>query len=68
MSDYMTVEQLVERYQGEVTPKTLANWRSEGRGPVFVKIGGKVLYDLSDVEAWERSRRQASGDQPEATR
>ena len=57
MSDYMTVEQLIERYQSKVTRKTLANWRYEGRGPLFVKIGNLVLYRRVDVEAWERSRR-----------
>ncbi|MBF9688052.1 helix-turn-helix transcriptional regulator [Bifidobacterium dentium] len=28
---------------------TLGNWRSTGRGPAFLKIGGGVFYDPSDV-------------------
>jgi excisionase family DNA binding protein len=31
---------------------TLANWRYQGKGPRFVKIGRHVRYRRSDVEAW----------------
>ena len=31
---------------------TLRKWRSQGRGPRFLKLGGAVRYRLSDVEAW----------------
>ena len=31
---------------------TLAHMRSEGRGPAFMKIGGRVLYRGSDLNAW----------------
>jgi hypothetical protein len=34
------------------SPRTLANWRSQGRGPKYHKIGGKVLYDLSAIESF----------------
>lgn len=64
MPDYLTPKEMAERYRGAVTVETLANWRSAGSGPAFLKIGGKVLYDRADVESWEASRRQASGDQP----
>lgn len=34
-------------------PKTLANCAAEGKGPRFLKAGGKrVLYALGDLEAW----------------
>ncbi len=35
-----------------VSVSTLANWRSAGKGPRFVKVGGRVGYRLSDVESW----------------
>lgn len=35
-----------------VSEGTLANWRSQGGGPPFLKVGGRVGYRLSDVEAW----------------
>lgn len=31
---------------------TLANWRTEGRGPRYIKSGKQVLYRVSDIEAW----------------
>lgn len=31
---------------------TLANWRAEGRGPHYIKLGKDVLYRVSDLEAW----------------
>ena len=31
---------------------TLAHWRSEGRGPRYIKIGPKVAYRGSDLNAW----------------
>lgn len=34
--------------------KTLRRWRQEHNGPVFLKLGSRVTYLLSDVEAYER--------------
>jgi excisionase family DNA binding protein len=31
---------------------TLANWRYQGRGPAFVKVGRHVRYRRSDVLGW----------------
>ena len=31
---------------------TLANWRTQKRGPKYYKVGGKVLYRTEDVEAF----------------
>lgn len=36
-----------------VTTGTLANWRSKGRGPAFVRAGRSIRYRPSDVRAWE---------------
>lgn len=35
---------------------TLANWRSQGKGPRWTKPGGSILYDWADVYAWENSQ------------
>lgn len=43
---------------------TLAHWRSEGRGPSFVKLGSRVAYagrDLNDWIASQTVRPRASG-------
>lgn len=34
--------------------KTLRRWRQEQLGPVFCKLGARVTYLISDVEAFER--------------
>jgi excisionase family DNA binding protein len=31
---------------------TLANWRYQGRGPAFAKVGRHVRYRQRDVDAW----------------
>jgi predicted DNA-binding transcriptional regulator AlpA len=36
----------------KVPEGTLANWRYLGKGPRFVKVGRRVRYRRSDVEAW----------------
>ena len=38
--------------------RTLERWRSEGRGPAFHKIEGRILYRHSDVDAFEASHRR----------
>jgi len=43
-----------------VRPRTLERWRWLGEGPPFIKIGGRVVYRLEDVEAYEAGRRKAS--------
>lgn len=34
------------------SPSTLAHWRSEGRGPAYVKLGARVAYRGLDLNAW----------------
>jgi hypothetical protein len=38
------------------SPRTLEGWRWFGKGPAFVKAGGKVLYRLEDIEAFEATQ------------
>lgn len=46
----------------DVAPNTLAVWRSTGRyGIPFVKIGRKVRYRLSDLNAWLEQRTHVNG-------
>ena len=40
--------------------RTLERWRWLGEGPQYLKIGGRVVYRLEDVEVFEADRmRQA---------
>lgn len=37
----------------KISHRTLERWRWAGCGPRYVKIGGRVLYRLEDIEAYE---------------
>jgi len=43
---------------GGVPVQTLARWRSEGAGPPWIKLVGRVRYDVHDLEAWIASQRR----------
>jgi hypothetical protein len=38
-----------------VNPKTLARWRSEGRGPKFNKLSKRVCYPIEAILEFERA-------------
>jgi excisionase family DNA binding protein len=50
MKELLNTKELAE-YLG-VTAQTLRQYRLDGRGPVYLKIGHLVRYRLSDVEQW----------------
>jgi len=39
-----------------LSPRTLERWRWLGVGPCYLKVGGRVLYRLEDIEAYEAAR------------
>lgn len=36
-----------------MSPRTLERWRWSGKGPAFVKLGGRVVYRLEVIETFE---------------
>ncbi len=48
---HLTPRQLATRWH--VSEKTLERWRHTGTGPGFVKIVGRILYPIADIEAIE---------------
>lgn len=71
----MTLEDQTATYAPEdaalrlgVEVSTLANWRWNGRGPRFVKCGGRVRYRLSDLARYldEQTRGSTSDPGPSA--
>lgn len=50
---FLTPAQLVDRWDGAIKIGTLANWRSQNKGPPFSKRGAKVVYQLDKLVAWE---------------
>ena len=53
--------QLAARW--DISEATLERWRSEGIGPKYLKICGRVLYRLVDIEAYEERCLQISTSQ-----
>ena len=58
MTRHLRQKDLAERWH--VSPRTLERWRWLGRGPRFLKVGGRVVYRLEDVEAYERDQVHGS--------
>jgi predicted DNA-binding transcriptional regulator AlpA len=43
-----------------ISHRTLERWRWTGEGPKFVKLGGRVVYRLSDIEEYEQAMIRSS--------
>jgi predicted site-specific integrase-resolvase len=58
LSDYMDSSETAA--QLTVSVRTLERWRRLDEGPPITKMGKKVLYRRSSVEAWLRAREISS--------
>lgn len=52
--------QVSARYNGRISVRTLANWRTQGKGPKFIRRGGKIFYPLKYLEEWDESNTYQS--------
>lgn len=48
---HLTPRVLAERWH--ILQKTLTQWRWTGKGPPFLKVEGRVLYRVIDIEEFE---------------
>jgi predicted DNA-binding transcriptional regulator AlpA len=44
--------------------RTLEKHRCTGTGPVFRKLGGRVVYAIEDLDAWAAERARSSTSDP----
>ena len=53
-----------------MSPRTLEDWRWRKKGPRYLKIGGRVMYRLEDIEAYETAQARDAGaaQRPDVTR
>ena len=58
---YLRPNELADRWH--ISWKTLARWRWTGDGPRFLKVSGKVLYRIEDVEAFEAAHVRSCTDE-----
>lgn len=47
----LTEDELAQHWR--LTRRTLQRWRAAGKGPAWMRLGGRVLYRLEDVRAFE---------------
>jgi predicted site-specific integrase-resolvase len=55
---FLNQARLAGRWQ--LSPRTLERWRWKGEGPPFVKIGGRVVYRMDDILAYEQAQERRS--------
>ncbi|WP_228368197.1 DNA-binding protein [Klebsiella pneumoniae] len=70
-SKFLSAAQVVQRWEGAVTTGTLANWRTQKKGPPYQKMGSKVRYPIAQLEAWEAANmvnNAANDNNPDAER
>ncbi len=54
---------ITETQLEQLTQRNKKSWQRDritGNGPKFIRAGGKILYDLRDVEEWLEARKFAS--------
>jgi predicted DNA-binding transcriptional regulator AlpA len=52
---FLTTEELAERWGR--SKRTLDNWRGKKVGPQPYKIVGRILYDLNEIELYEKGSK-----------
>ena len=57
--------QLAKRWG--IAQKTLENWRWRGEGPAYLKLGGRILYRVEDIERYEVENLHGGSSQPPTT-
>ena len=50
----MCLSQIELAARWRISPRTLERWRWIGDGPRFMKLGGRVIYRVEDVLAFEQ--------------
>lgn len=54
----LTPQEVADRYR--TTTQVLSNWRVQGKGPRFIKMGRKILYPIGEVVAFEQARLRSN--------
>ncbi len=48
----------------DLSPRTLEKHRCDGTGPTYHKLGGRVVYAVSDLHAWVEACARQSTSEP----
>ncbi|EHS53198.1 hypothetical protein PDO_1161 [Rhizobium sp. PDO1-076] len=53
----------------DLSPRTLEKHRCDGTGPVYHKLGGRVVYAVTDLHAWiDASARRSTSEAASSAR
>ena len=55
LNKIMLTEQDLSEYWG-IRRYTLQKWRTTGDGPIYLKIGGRVMYPRKAIQEYEKQR------------
>ena len=55
-------KELAKRWR--MSSRTLQGWRQQGRGPRYLKIEGRVIYPMPEIEACEAASLHANTNGP----
>jgi hypothetical protein len=53
---HFTQSEVARRWR--LSPRTLERWRWLKLGPAYIKAGGRVVYRLDDILAYEAQQRR----------
>lgn len=57
---HLNQKELARRWN--ISHRTLERWRWAAEGPQFMKLGGRVVYRMEDIIAFEQNQlRQSTG-------
>jgi hypothetical protein len=59
---HLNQKQLAYRWQ--ISQASLERWRCDRKGPAYIKLNGRVVYRLADIEDYENQSLRVCG-QPE---
>lgn len=54
---YLTPQELADYWA--MSPRTLASWRHQGKGPIYTRVGNRALYAVQDVIDYEKTQHPA---------
>ena len=57
---HLTPRELGMRWR--ISVRSLERWRAAGTGPAWIRLCGRVVYRLRDVQAYEAAHRKAPED------
>lgn len=61
LASHLNQEQLAQRWN--LSESTIANWRTKGIGPTFLKLHNRVVYREEDIIAYEQQSLRKSTSQ-----